>query len=319
MSFKLPDLIIESVIRDGLEAIRRDTSLIEDVFGEISSQLGSLMNSKYGDKEVSRIVEYFTEKEVHIVQAFTQVNTNMPAISIQLLDDTESIKYAYLDDFQADVTKPLTDPDDLAGLVVISGVSLDAYDPNTGIIDIDDAADLSNVHVNHILEDVDGKEFKIVGGIVNDTGAKQVVIETGTAPNLVGPALIKSSINYEQFEKRGNHSDQRLLLGIHTEERLLTIYLYILVKYFLLSRKVDLVKRGFKLATYSGSDFTRNIEYVEPVFSRYLTVSGLVADDWTSDKVIPIDLVDVKVLVDKDVAGEECFEDLTVSVSEDDE
>lgn len=319
MSFKLPDLIIESVIRDGLESVRRDSSIIEDIFGEISSKLGPMMDKKYGDKEVNRITDYFKEKEVSIVQAFSQVNTNLPAVSIQLLDDTESKNHTFLDDFEADITKEITDPEKLAALVVVSAIPITSYDSSTGKVGIDDSINLENVHVNHILEDIDGNEFKIVGGIVNESGSKQVNIEPGSDPNTIGPALIKSSINYEQFEQRGNHSDQRLLLGVHTEDRLLTIYLYTLVKYFLLARKADLIKRGFKLATYSGSDFTRNIEYVEPVFSRYLTVSGLIEDNWTSDKVIPIDIVDVKVLVEKDKAGEDCFPDATVVPDDDDE
>lgn len=319
MSFQISDLVLESVIRDGFEAIRRDPSIVDDVFAQLKD-LGPLMNKKFGQREINRIKKYFTDHEVSVVQAFSQVVDNLPCISIQLIDNPEDIKHAHLEDFEADIQQTFTDPEDLQNLVIISSISLDSYDPRSGTVYIDDSADLDKIHANHILVDVDGNEFQILGGIVNIPGSKQVVIEKQAEINLVGPAEIKSSIDFKQWEQRGVMEDEKLLLGIHTEERLLTIYLYILVKYFIVSRKLDLINRGFQLATYSGSDFTRNIDYVEPVWSRYLTVSGKVQNDWISDKVIPIDLVDVEVKVPIDRADnpELNREDQTVQVAEDD-
>jgi len=299
MSFQVPDLIIESVLRDGFEAVRRDPSILDDVFKQLT-QLSPLMNKKYGDREVRKIKDWFEKKEVSIVQAFSQVVDNLPCISIQLIDDTESIKYAHMDDFEDDVQQTMTDPEKLAGLVVLSGITVDSYDAMSGTVYVPDAVNLAAVHANHIYVDRNGDEFPIVGGIVNTDGVKQFCIAKLSEPDISGTGEIKSSLNFEQWEKRGNIEDQKMLLGIHTEERLLTIYLYILVKYILLSRKKDLITRGLQLPTYQGSDFTRNLEYNEPVFSRYLTVGGIVQNDWISDKVVPIDLVEVDVRVDKD-------------------
>lgn len=318
MSFIISDLIVESIIRDGMESVRRDPTIIDDIFQDISRNLGPLMDAKYGDREINKIKEYFTEREVHVVQAFSQVESNLPAVSIQLIDNTESIPRAHLDDWEDDVQTPITDPKDLADLIVVSGIIITAYSPSSGTIHIDNSINLADVHVNHLIVDVDGTEFPITGGIDNTLGQKQVMIGADSAFNDAGPALIKSALNFTQHEQRGVIEDERLLLGIHTEERLLTIYLYTLIKYFLLARKKDLIERGFQLSTFSGSDFTRNLEYVEPVFSRYLTVSGIIQNSWTSDKVIPIDLVDVEVLVEKDKAGSDEFVDLTVKPNDND-
>jgi len=325
MGFKVTDLIIESVIRDGLESVRRDESIVDDIFGDISSKLGPLMGQKYGDKEIRKIKEYFQENEVSVVHSFAQVPSNLPCISIQLVDNTEKTARtqtggAYLDDHEAVVEEEITDSEELAALIIQSSISIDSYDSASGTIKISDATDLAAVHANNIFEDVDGTEFPIVGGIIEDDGSKQVMIAAGSELNTVGPALIKSAVNFTQFERRGNQEDEKMLMGIHTQDRLITIYLYILVKYILSARKKDIIDRGYQLSTFSGSDFTRNEEYKgDVVFSRYLTLSGFVQNNWASDKVVPIDLVEVAVKVEKDLAGEECFEDQTVQPEEDDE
>ncbi len=86
-------------------------------------------------------------------------------------------------------------------------------------------------------------------------------------------------------------------------------YLYTLVKYVLLSRKRDLISRGLILATFQGSDFTRNMEMQGDItYSRFLTISGKVQDYWRGDQVALIDNVEVTVLVDKDELDSEDLE-----------
>lgn len=316
--FVMSDLVIESVIREGLEIVRRDPTVIDDVFAQLKL-IAPMITRKYGDKEIQKIKDFFINKEVSIIQSFSQVQANMPCVSIQLLDDSESAKYAHLDDFELDVQVPITDPEELAALVIETGIPVSGYDPLSGTVSVPDSVDLSKVHVNHIFVDADQTPHTIVGGIVNENGAKQFLVAIQSEVQTVGNGEIKSSINYKQYEQRGVVDDEKILLGIHTEERLLTIYLYVLIKYFILSRKKQMIERGFKIATFSGSDFTRNLDYHEPIFSRYLTVSGITQNNWISDKVIPIDLVEVEVKVPKDVADNEDLglEDSTVQVAED--
>ncbi len=300
MSFRLSDLVIESVLRDGLFLVRRDPTIIDDIFKkQLVEELGPLMAAKYGEKEVNRIRAFFTGKEVSIVGDFKQAMTNLPSISIQLVSDTEAKDKARIGDEEPDSFNDFEEPEEIQALVRASDIGITAYDPLTGTCSLDDGDDLSKVIVNMILEDIDGAEFLIVGGIVEVVGLQQIIIKdrTGTIIpaatdiNITGPALIKSSIDFEQREIRGTTDDQSILIGVHTEERLLTIYLYTMVKYIISARKASLIERGFDLATYSGSDFTRDFEYVEPVFQRFLTMSGITCNDWESDKVVPIEEV----------------------------
>lgn len=311
MPFILSDLVIESIIRDGLDNLRRDETIVDDVFQNLTRVFAK---SKYGQREIAKIKKHFIDNEVKVVHSFGDVKANMPCISIQLIDNPEDTKLARMDDFEDDVRTDITDPAELADLIVESNITIDSYDAQSGIVYIDDSADLSDVHRNLILEDIDGNEFNILGGVDNTNGSKKVLIEPNQEIlNISGPALIKSSLNFTQNELRGTTEWDNLLLGVHTKEALTTKYLYTLVKYFLLSRKLDMMKRGIELSTYSGSDFNRNMEYAgDKVYTRFLTMKGKVEHTWSSDKVDLIDDIQIEVKVPRDIVGPEGFPDATV-------
>lgn len=316
MSFKLPDLIVESVIRDGFANARRDNSVIDDVFEDLTMSFNS---KKYGEAEVQKIKDIINNQEVSLVHSFNLVNSNLPCISIQLTDDRENENEAHMGNYVKNIVRPFTDEDDLANLVVVEAFDPISYDSKSGIVKVGDEVNLAPVHYNLLFVDASGVEHQITGGIINEPGAKQFIIPPGEEVDLGVGAEIKSSINYNLYQKRGNMESTQLILGIHTKEALLTKYLYVLVKYIMLSRRDDLIARGLQLNTYTGSDFHRNPEYVgDVVYTRFFNVSGRVQHQWRSDKVQLIDNVEVNVTVPKDRAGNEelGLEDSTVKVQE---
>lgn len=316
MSFKLPDLIIESIIRDGLNNARRDETVIDDVFADLTMSFAS---KKYGDSEIDKIKNIIQNKEVSIVHSFGLVNTNLPCISIQLAEDMEEKENASMGNYVMNITKAFTTPEQLAKLVIVNAFTPISYDPLTGILRIPDSANLAPVYANLLFVDGLGVKHPILGGIINDAGAKQVIIGKQEEVSLGAGAEIKSSIDYEIFQKRGNAEQTQVIMGIHTNEPLLTKYLYILVKYFILARRSDLIARGFLLTTYSGSDFSRDMNYgADSIFTRFITLIGTVQHQWRSDKVQLIDSVDVHVQVAKNRLGNEALKltDATVKVKE---
>jgi hypothetical protein len=314
--FTLSDLVIESLIREGLQNIRNDLEIVDEVFEQLTTLP---ISPKYGEDELAKIKNFLTTTPISIVHSFHIVESNIPCISIQLLSANEVIDRAVLDDFADDITRDMTQ-DELNDEIVSSPILISGYDPLSGIVEIDDASDLSAVHINHILEDTEGNEFRILGGIDDTSGQKQVIIQKQAELDINGPALIKTMFDKVQFEQRTNVERETLLIGIHTKESKLTKYLYTLLKYIIESRKLDLIRRNFKLATYEGSDFTRDMNYgSDVVFTRFLTVTGEIRNDWNADKVVPIDLLELDVRVKKDIATNEQLgrEDQTIKVTED--
>lgn len=310
MAFILPDLILESIIRDGMEVARRDLTVIDDVFGQLTRSFAS---EKYGNSEVDKIKTWITKKQISVVHSFNLVPTNLPCVSIQLSDDRELENQAHMGDFAYLSQVPMTDPDELADLVFINAFTPSSYNPITGIVKVADSVDLSQIYANLLFVDSTGKEFPITGGINNQLGSRQFQVAAQSSVTIGAGCEIKSSLNYRQYQTKANIEQVQLIVGIHTQDALLTKYLYILVKYFILSRKRDLINRDFQLSTYTGSDFSRNMEYqADVVYTRFLHVLGKVEHSWRSDKVALVDNVIVHVKVPKDKLGNEAL-DLTES------
>lgn len=315
MAFILSELVIESTIREGLANVRQDESIINDVFGQL---LSLPVSPKYGEKELNKIKKLIKEP-LPIVHSYMPVESKVPCISIQLLSAAEREDHASMEDFYDDVTRPMTD-EELEAEVIVNSVTIDSYDPQTGIVSINDSTNLSNVHINHVLEDANGLEFSILGGVDNTTGQKQFYIQKQADLETSQPAKIKTIFETIQYEQKINVENETILIGVHTKEPLLTKYLYTLIKYFILSRKQDLVSRCFTLATYEGSDFTRNMEYQsDHVYTRYITVRGRIENEWRADQVIPIDLLELDIRVEKDVADNDDLNlnDKSIKVTDD--
>lgn len=310
----MPDLVIESVLREGFMAIKRRPELIDDIFGSL---LKSHVSEKYGQKEIRRIKEMIAKKDWSFVHSFGEVEANLPCVSIQLGNESEAKGIAHLDDMDEEVTQDITDEDKLAALVIEDNILPDNLDYEAGIIYLPDSVNLSKVHVNHIYVDADDNEFVIIGGVVNEPGQKQVVVAARSEVNIMDVGRIKSSINYEQFAVRGVHNDVQLLLGVHTKDALTTKYIYILVKYILLAGKKKIIQRNLINMSYQGSDFTRNLKYEgDIVYTRFLTITGNVQDQWRSDKADIFDNVEVRVKVPKDLMTTEDLDkqDQTIQV-----
>lgn len=317
MSFILPDLVIESILRDGIENARRDPSVIDDIFCSLNSAYAA---KKYGQKEIELIKKAIQNAEISIVHAFNPTQSEMPCISIQLAEDHEDVEKAHMGNYINTKVRKFTDPDEIAATIVVENFMALAYNPLTGILSVPDSVNLGSVYPNLLLVDAAGAEFPIVGGIDNSSGSKRLSVAVGSEVAFTTPVYVKSSIDYEIFTVGGNVEQTTLILGVHSAEPLFTKYLYILVKYFTLSRRHDLTARGLQLNTYSGTDFTRNMEYAgDQVFTRYFHINGQLQNSWRADKVQLIDSVDITVKVAKDKLGNAALnrQDQTIKVTGD--
>lgn len=316
MSFIMPDLVIEATIRDGLADLAKNPERINNIF---ESLLLPYNKRKYGSRELQRLRKMVEKEQINVVHSFGEVTTKVPCFSIQLGADTEAKNLARLGDFEEDKRETFTDPSDLQDLVVIDSFIAQSYDSNSGQVFVDDSVDLSDVHANLLFIDGSGTEFVIKSGVSNQAGNKFFTIDKNQTPDINDFVTIKSSLDFEQFEINGVTSDINILVGVHSKNALTTKYMYILLKYFMLSRKRDMIKRCFIVSSHSGSDFTRNMEYQgDMVFTRFMTVTGKIEDSWRGDEVDLIDDIRVEALVPQDQATAEDLdsEDLTIKPSD---
>ncbi len=287
--FILPELIIESIIRDGIENVRNDPTIIDSVFAQLTRAYNS---RKYGETEITKI-KALIAKEIAVVFSYHEVDAKPLCFSIMVGSDTEHKNRAHLDDHYEEMVENIVDEEELEDLHRVDNLEVLSFDALSGKVTVDDATDLSPVYKGMIYVDSDETEHIILGGIDNTIGNKSFFIQKLDEVDLSDTTgFIKSSLDYKQYEVKGVTGDVQLVIGAHSKDSLTTKYLYILLKYFILSRKKDMIKRSFYLASYSGSDFHRDSEYsADSVKTRFLTVTGKVDDTWRSDQVVLIDNV----------------------------
>lgn len=293
MSWNFPELVVESVLRDGLKDLKDNPTFIDQIFEQLNSGYAS---RKYGLTEIAKIKDLLTganNTEIAIVFSYYDAAAKSPCISIQLGSTSENLQQAHISDYEDQIDELLT-ASELTALEAITGLIPTAYATVTGKISVGNSVDLSLINKGFIYKDGSNNDHVISSGISNVTNDKFFFITSNATPNIGSAGTIRSPLTTKVIEEKGVSNNVQILLGIHSKEPLLTIYLFSLVQFFLLSRKEDLVNRNFINSTLSGSDFTRNNEYQgDRVFTRFLTISGQVRNSWRSDIVNLIDTVEI--------------------------
>jgi hypothetical protein len=289
--FIIPELVIESIIRDGLQNVKNDKTIIDSIFNQL---IRTYNDRKYGAAEIAKI-KALVDKDIPVLYSYAQVDAQSMSFTIMVGSDEEDKNRAHLSDHYEELENEIVDPVKLQALHRVDNLQVLSYDTLTGKIIVDDTTNLSPVYRGMLYVDSVGNEFDIVTGINNTPGDKSFYIQKGAEVDISNTdGFIKSSLDFERYELRGVTGNVRLVIGCHSKDALTTKYMYILLKYFLLSRKKDMISRSFYVSTYSGSDFNRDSEYVgDQVYTRFLTTSGKVDDTWRSDQIVLIDNIEV--------------------------
>ena len=289
MGYPIPELLVESVIRNKLISFRNNPeNIIRDVF---SFLLSSNLDKKYGEAELSKIKKIFTGREIHIHHATHLAMAEDMAISIEFLHDSPS------QDFLSGFTS--REEESITPATIVNPVIPTSYDSQSGILYINSSIDLSSVTQNQIYVDVAGNEF-----IINSVGENDIIIERDSDIDITGNGYIKSSIDFVQYERRGRMQKVSVGVAAHSKDPLTTKYLYALLKNFLDSSMDDLLEMGIENPVITGVNFQQNPEYQGDFsYAKALEVSGTIEESWKMDEDTVIESVDLDLRVPKDVAG----------------
>ena len=291
MAFILPDLVIESVIRDGIAGLVNNPEVVDLIFATLKAPY---LEKKYGQAEIDKIKKLLAGKEIKVVHNLSDVSASNFCYSIQLGQDSEKMGEALLGDHSDETIESITDPEELNNLIKVEQIVPISYDTSSGIITFQANTDLSSVNKNHIYVDASGVEF-VIQVVVKSATVPQIIIEKDVDPDLSDFGLIKSGLNFRKYEEKTIISEEQLIIGCHTKDAITTKYLYILLKYFLNSRKNSLIERCFIVSTFQGSDFTRAAQYQgDHMYHRFYTIKGRIDDSWRADEVDLIDNIEVQ-------------------------
>lgn len=298
MSFTLSDFIVEETIRRGLHNLQDSNTLadtIEDIFGHF---LDDLLKTKYGQEQLDNLVVYLQNTDISVVNAFPDsATTNLPQVSIVSQNDTEAQDLATFCDF------PEEDSEEIEPAEIVSAFTANSYDSKTGYVLVPDVVDISAVRFAHYYIDGDGGEHRILTPINDEVGDKRFTIEKNLENLNITGGKIVSAIDRRIFQTATIPSRETLLIGVHSENSLLTKLLYNVVRYIIYKAKKDFNEKELQIVTLQGSDLNQALQFLpDHIYHRFITMSFISYNKFRIEELNVIDSANSTIFVDLDEA-----------------
>lgn len=289
------DVIIKEAISLGLEDLRNNPWIIEDIFSEFIEN--PILSQKYGMKEVNRAKEYLLNNKVNVFMAHRIDKEEFPLVTIAVSPSVEDKDLATLADASTCYSEYSPDQINKPIKYIINPIEIESYDITTGTVIIPENENFKYISPGMLLVDPDtGNAYEISGKaqenqILITPGTKLIVEKVGIAPR------------YQFYKARRGRiiSQESYEIGCHAHgDTSFLIFLYAAVKYVLLRYREGLLEHNnFQLSKISSSEIIKNNNYQsDNVYSRFITLSGQVEESWVQTPQRYVEAIDI---IDKSV------------------
>jgi hypothetical protein len=273
------DVFIREAILLGLEDIRKNIWLLDDILGDFTNN--QYLTAKYA-KQVEAAKEWFLNNNVDVVMGMRNDMDRLPQVSITLGSSSERSEMKTLADSSVETVKLLPNGIGKPIPYVVKPFRILSYDISTGEVICDPATNLSGISEAGMI-------------LVNPTTGEGYQIQSltpdgiGLLPGLQVPITSYGVVpQFQYYEARIEHTffsesysiectasgDPQVLLWLHS------IVLYSILRY----RESLLEANGFSESTVSSSDIQVNSAYGsgggERAFSRMITLNGMTESSW---------------------------------------
>lgn len=274
------DMMIKTAIELGLEDIRNNLWLIDDILGDAASNL--YLKDKYGQKQIDACKEWFKNNQIEIAMVDREDRDRYPLITINLGTSNEKDEMKTLDENSTETVKLL--PQDISKPIpfVVKPTAIDSYDASTGeVLFPEGTKGLSAVAPGMILVDPATGN----GYVIEDKTADGIVIQDSLALTAAKYAVVPK---YQFYEARVGHTffQETYNIGCHVVGDPQTLlWLHSIVLYSLMRYRESLFEaNGFAESRLSSSDLLPNPNFTGPggekAYSRFISLSGQVENTW---------------------------------------
>lgn len=326
MSMFPGDVIIKLAVELGLEDLRNNPWIIEDIFSDFIEN--PMLSQKYGMKEIQNAKDFIANNKINIYMAHRLDKEEFPCVTIALGPSNEDKSLATLGDLDIDTED--FNPEDVEKTIpwIIPPFDIVNYDQTTGIVTIPKSDSFKYLNPGMLLVDFETGNAWVINAkkagnkIVIDAGADLGDAQKfGIAPKYRGYRAKRERIISQESYSIGCH--------IHGDPTNL-LFLFAFVKYALLRYREGLLEyNNFQLSNLACSEMVRNSSFqqAENVFSRFITLSGQTEESWLKTpfrKIEAIDLFDsdtqstgIKIISQEmDANSEEALNDLWVTIDD---
>lgn len=318
------DVIIKTAIELGLEDLRKNSWVVEDIFSEFIEN--PLLVQKYGMKEIQAAKDFLLNNKINIFMAHRLDSEAFPCVTIALGESVEDKALSTLGDQSIDVEE--YSPDEIGKPIpwIIKPFEPVSYDSETGEMKIpkDDAFKYISEGML-LVNSENGNAWTIRG---KKTGNK-ILLDAGTEidGNLFGIAP-----RYRGYRARRERiiSQENYSIGCHVNGNPSNLlFLFAFVKYSLLRYREGLLEHNnFQLSNLSCTDMIKNQAFeTTNVYSRFIQLSGQAEESWIKTPYRHIEAIDsydqsnqtigIKIISNENTGdGDESENDLWVTVSD---
>lgn len=307
MAIILPELILESIFREGLEEVSNDPDKLNDW---LSLYNESYLEKSYGQKTIDDIRNFF-KKDVHIMQGDHDIPSKVPCICIDSLNFDEAQDKTYLGDYG------FTIDENIENRIIVKSLQPVSYDLTTGWLTLQSSSNLSAVTINHLYSDSAGNKYTIYSIIDRDSD-KRLNIGTGIASvDVINPGNIVSIVSVAKSRHLVTPVNHRLNVSVHTSDPFMTKNLHYVCIYMLSYYKFKMIQRGLEISTWAATEFFRDPNKIpDHIFSRSIDVYVTTFANWRESQELLADGSNSKVRVEKDIYDREDGDIFTVDTVE---
>jgi len=286
------DLIIKQAIELGLEDIRKNPWLLDDVMGQFTKD--SRLVKAYGQKEVDACKEWFLNNRIEINLRFRQDKDQFPCITIGLGSSSEMEDMKHMADLSTEIEELMPNQIGKPIPYIVKPFVPVSYDSDRGLMVVGSDTSTRKVREGQLIVDpATGNAYPIVS-----ITAEGLFIAEGTELTANKFAIIPK---YQSYKVRREHSffQETYSIGCHVVgEPTQLLWLHAITMYSLLRYKESLLEgREFAQATFQSTDMAPNNSFGpaggDNVFSRYINMSGMVENSWIKTPARTIEAVEV--------------------------
>lgn len=289
------DILIKTMLEASLADLRKNKWIVEDIFGTLAQDY--LASKDYGFKEVEAATSWFLNNEIPVLMAYRIADTvPVPCIVISYNDNSEAMDRTSLGD------QRLIDPFDPTGIVtnarnLTPTFSVESYDTETGIVVVPSTINMANIREGQYL-------------VANKTNKAYVIYEIlGNRSFRIAPELrenfskshIRTKFGVWNLEQEISFINESYTIACHANGDVgCCLWMWQVVMYCLMRYKESYLEgRLFELSKVSSSAIQRNNSFqADNVFSRYITLTGVVPITWIKYAAPKLEVITGQVLVE---------------------
>jgi hypothetical protein len=273
------DLIIKTAIELGMDDMRKNPWLIDDMLSDATTNV--YLKDKYGQRHVDACKEWFKNNQIDVYMAEKGDHNKLPCVTIMMGNSPEKADMKHMADLSTE--KVILLPNQIGKPIayVVKPFVPVSYDPSTGLVEIPDTTVIELVSPGMILVNPDNG----TGYVIKDIADNGFLVEDGLDIDAERLGVLPQ---YQYYEARVEHSffQDTYTIGCHVHgDPNALLWLHSIVLYSIMRYRESLLEaNGFSESLITNSDMLPNEFFTTPggekAWSRYITISGQVENTW---------------------------------------